>query len=326
MKWLHSFFHSSAPILIVLVLVLLSSPLLMAGAQAPINSLSAADGNPEHAVYVDANGNVGIGTTNPADRLDISGSSNQSISISTTDKEKSVLKLLAVSSNRLTESQIQFEDRLSVSAPLAYPGPAIMTLLENGNVGIGTTNPADRLDISGSSNQGISISTTDKEKSALKLLAVSSNRLTESQIQFEDRLSVSAPLAYPGPAIMTLLENGNIGIGKSNPGTKLDVLGTTRTNAVEITTSGGIRFSDGSVQKSAMFLPGPPGAQGPPGRDGKDGKPGPPGPAVRTYAMCGRNLSVLGALTYSPSPCSATADSGACSYPLYDGYCAVFKP
>lgn len=38
------------------------------------NFLSALDGNPAQAVYVDAFGNVGIGTTTPTDRLTVAGS------------------------------------------------------------------------------------------------------------------------------------------------------------------------------------------------------------------------------------------------------------
>lgn len=88
-------------------------------------------------------GKVGIGTTSPVANLHVAGPGDRTLDISTTDPLGSILRLKAVTSNNLLESQLHFRGRLGLISPIN--GNSIMTLFENGNVGIGTTSPAAKL-------------------------------------------------------------------------------------------------------------------------------------------------------------------------------------
>lgn len=125
--------------------------------------------------------------------------------------------------------------------------------------------------------------------------------------------------------------NGNVGVGISNPLTKLEVAGGLKANYVQ--------FGDNTAQFTAQFQgpPGPPGFQGPPGPQGPQGSvgpAGPPGPAVGTMAVCGTNIPscanacAVTVISSATAPCTATSSTGSCSQPggTFNPKCCVCAP
>jgi hypothetical protein len=115
------------------------------GSGGDSNSLDAADGSPTNAVYVDNNGNVGIGTTSPngiaADRrtLHVAGTSTPSIVWEDTGSTPGKwIAFLGYS-----------DEGFLISNYSGSSGQHHFKIMTNGNVGIGTTGPSLRLQVNG---------------------------------------------------------------------------------------------------------------------------------------------------------------------------------
>ena len=106
------------------------------------HSLDAADGSPTDAVYVDNDGDVGIGTLSPgAWRLAVMGGTGYGV----------------YADGRMRASH--FEDNANATYHLD-PADSGTSLVVAGNVGIGTTSPQNKLDVEGTVAVGASYSGT----------------------------------------------------------------------------------------------------------------------------------------------------------------------
>jgi hypothetical protein len=203
-----------------------------------------------------------------------------------------------------------------LTPPLANP----LTVLANGNVGIGTVSPTTDVP----NGRALHVDNPNGA-SALRL---GDGAAGGEQWEWQSTViagvgamnlsKLSAPRANP----LTVLANGNVGVGTVNPGTPLTV------NGVITSLSGGFRYPDGSVQTTATLR----GPQGPAGLDGSEGPPGPPGPAVRTSAVCvttALSCSVVCSgrvVAEARAGCVITSDTGTCQNATVQGWCCVCAP
>ncbi|MFI5135497.1 MAG: hypothetical protein ACHQD9_06565, partial [Chitinophagales bacterium] len=172
------------------------------------------------------NGNVGIGTDNPTTKLNVlTGDatwgithSNGSVSVGTYVGSSG--GWLATQSN----SPLYFCTGL-----LNANGSAQMTLLLNGNVGIGTINPSTKLTVQ-TADGSYGIIHTNGTVSVGTYVGNNGGWFgTES----------NHPLYFftnNGNAMMTVATNGNVGIGTINPTYKLSVNGTIQAKEVRVET------------------------------------------------------------------------------------------
>ena len=124
-----------------------------------------------------------------------------------------------------------------------------LVLGSNANVGIGTSTPEARLQVSGGgvlldNNQGFFFKDTNNANKRV-LLADPNNILRMGSGGALGFNEMRFDLATPG-SVMTLNSAGNVGIGTTVPASRLTVSGLIET------TSGGVKFPDGTIQTTAF--------------------------------------------------------------------------
>jgi hypothetical protein len=148
----------------------------------------------------------------------------------------------------------------------------IMTCQPNGNVGIGTANPGNKLHIAqgtlvgGSTNSNTSLTIEDAMNTGIQFLSE-----FQTQLRFGDADSDGAGsiifehtdnLLRLNTTGKISLEGGNVGIGTTNPGAKLDVAGGVNYNNRVIERIGGSTGGAGATAEYSIFTRGNDSCQG----------------------------------------------------------------
>mgnify|MGYP003624282466 CR=1 FL=1 len=219
--------------------------------------------NPNVAIL--AGGNVGIGTTSPSDKLDVHGAVNSTRNIVSNNTytlftgrssrptndygglNKQYLKINLVTPGSATTGESSAHGVADLRFQLANNAGStavadIMTLRYNGNVGIGTISPQSKLHIEagsgGTYNPNANHDDVTIEGNGNIGLQLFSPATSYQYIAFGDPDSVNAGyLRYyhgtnemvfrtNGSDNMVINSNGNVGIGASSPGAKLDIVGS----------------------------------------------------------------------------------------------------
>ena len=208
----------------------------------PGHSLDAADGSPTDSVYVDDNGNVGIGTTTPTQKLEVRNT--EAIARLTSDGSVgSRLELHNINEDPDTLGFINFSHYFSgVRGQIAYSWDGMdfktanmqrMRIHKNGNVGIGTSSPDYDLDISGL--DGLRVTETHGAGSNFIFRKYGETTWDYGPNEFARIDAEGGPagllqLSFVGtPKVLlrssgnSYFNGGNVGIGKTSPVYKLTV-------------------------------------------------------------------------------------------------------
>ncbi|MCK9403723.1 MAG: hypothetical protein M0Q26_10030 [Chitinophagaceae bacterium] len=202
--------------------------------------------NPLTSFYIDANGNVGMGTTSPGALLDVSkgatGLGGQIVIQNTTESSGNYSALsfnsapdkgsyqkagifYVADGSGFGRGYLQIGLEGSASSTNVTPSNAtgVMVIKSNGNVGIGTATPGRSLDVNGDASIGTNL---------IVGTSVYTNTYTagsSSAVNFKNS---------GGTNIITYLTDGNVGIGTISPSEKLSVNGNIRTKKLIVTQTG----------------------------------------------------------------------------------------
>ena len=163
---------------------------------------------------INSTGKIGIGVSSPVYTLDVSGTVNA--------------KALLVNGADITAQASAW----SVSGANVYRA--------TGSVGIGSASPRQNLDVAPATGNSIIRATSTNSTSALQLYRNTAGSFT-GPVLWSNGTSLN--FGYDssensGPTLMTLLTNGNLGVGTTGPGAALEVYRATGTDAAIAVTNG----------------------------------------------------------------------------------------
>jgi hypothetical protein len=188
------------------------------------------------AIVVKNTGNVGIGTTSPGYKLQVNGSFNATdpmINSASTSNDVSVMQWRYGTSDayrlRLKQSVTSGVVRWNFSQTNNNTDYNDVLVLDRGNVGIGTTSPGYKLNIQGANETGIRMD-SGSYFGILGIVETAGLLATTSTAGDVVLRSESANILFSASSTerMRLTNGGNLGIGTTSPGTKLDVSGNIR--------------------------------------------------------------------------------------------------
>ncbi len=171
--------------------------------------------------WYNGTGNLGIGTDNPGAKLEVRDGNSQGIIVrSNSTQATDTNKALRVRNNSDTNT-----------FHVSHKGQGFFA----GSVGIGTDNPGTKLEIAGTGSPTFRISDLDGTNQFGQILANNGTFVIESRNDASDGQIIFRGRDNTGTNEYARFdENGNLGIGSDNPIGKLDVVGHTEVDTLNV--------------------------------------------------------------------------------------------
>jgi len=202
------------------------------------HSLDAVDGSPTNAVFVDAAGNVGVGTTIPVGDLHVRGKTplgqlvvtpsvaDSSAQVLITENTSASLGAMMRYDGAANQWQVLGLSRDANNVPIEN-GPHLVVGRDNGRVGIGTAAPAEPLHVAGNVRldgpNGLGIRNPQNLGAVMRfdwLNNVARLRLGGTDPGGTNGFDIQR---IGDESLLRILDSGNVGIGTENPERRLEI-------------------------------------------------------------------------------------------------------
>jgi hypothetical protein len=211
------------------------------------------NGSATERMVIDTSGNVGIGTTAPADLLHLDGKSNYPFLRFAASQQTTARYFKIGMTDAVTHTIEAFGPSTLIN--FLTSGSERMRITSAGNVGIGTTSPIGKLQIAGTSGNLLTVGTlTNNWAGDVAIGVTNGNGVIISKVNtandtnrvlvfYRDDTNGATIFGYTpsgGSADVgfqiranaaSYFNGGNVGIGTTSPGAKLDVAGQIRSYA-----------------------------------------------------------------------------------------------
>jgi ethanolamine utilization microcompartment shell protein EutS/uncharacterized SAM-dependent methyltransferase len=178
---------------------------------------------------IDTSGNVGVGTTNPSNVLDVSGNANISEGNALKIGGTTVLSASALGSGVLASSltSVGTLSSLAVSGDLTVDTNTFKVDSNTNKVGIMTTSPSEALDVSGNANLSVGNVFKIAGNNVLSATALGSGVTSSSltSVGTLSSLTVSGDVTIDSSTLKVDSTNNRVGIMTTAPSEALDVSG-----------------------------------------------------------------------------------------------------
>ena len=212
------------------------------------------DASPVQRMVIDAQGRVGIGTTSPSYILDVSGTARLKSNVSELIVDNSTYSEMRYGTSNYFRAD---GSQATINGPiikLTVGGTEKMRVHSNGNVGIGTTSPQAKLDVSSTSNVVVSLNSTDLF-TFLDLYNDGINRVQVGNASDGDFIVRTSDTER-----MRITSTGNVGIGTASPAEKLDVSGNIKSTGLKLAVNTSMYTEDATLSyysaSNAVYLNG----------------------------------------------------------------------
>jgi hypothetical protein len=203
------------------------------------NGLKLTDDGGNYGLFIKDGGNVGVGTNSPSYELDAQASGDITVRIQSGASNDSVIRFDQSGTQQASIGYDDTGDLLKFNNATNFGGTQHLVINSDGNVGVGTAAPADKVEIkhdnsgteralqlnfpTASAGVGVKFAEAGTPKAYIQFLGSAYGTVARrSQLEF---LSTSGITFWPdsGAADVAIDADGNVGVGTTSPAAKIQI-------------------------------------------------------------------------------------------------------